>query len=207
MILQTRRRRLHDATGTGQLTTVSGSQPRARVSYLAYWHDELGRQIAQANYGTNADAVLTRPATVPTRSDDVLVSEIFYSDAGEAFKTIDASGREDRQEFDDAGRVTKVIENYTDGDPTTGNADEDRTVEFTYNADGLQATIKAKQQSVSDDQTTTYVYGTAGGWGSSEPITHHVKTHCRANAPAKQNGSLFSAGASLRLSHQPPGRC
>ncbi|MBI2481366.1 MAG: hypothetical protein HYV60_22830, partial [Planctomycetia bacterium] len=80
--------------------------------------------------------------------------------AGQAYKTIDPSGKEDRTYFDDAARVTKTIENYTDGDPTSGSADEDRTVEFTYTADGQRATITAKQQNSSDDQTTTYVYGT-----------------------------------------------
>jgi len=60
----------------------------------------------------------------------------------------------------DAGRVTKTIENYSDGDPTTGTDDEDVTVEFTYTADGRRETITAKQKSPSDDQTTTYVYGT-----------------------------------------------
>jgi len=70
------------------------------------------------------------------------------------------AAKEDRTEFDAAGRVTKQIENYVDGDPTTGNDDEDRTVVFTYTADGQQATITAKQKSAADDQTTTYVYGT-----------------------------------------------
>lgn len=36
-ILVTSRSRLHDATGSGELTTSSGSQPKARVSFLAVW--------------------------------------------------------------------------------------------------------------------------------------------------------------------------
>ncbi|MCA9171691.1 MAG: hypothetical protein KDB23_28685, partial [Planctomycetales bacterium] len=160
-IIETRlRRRHHDATGTGELTTPAGSQPRARVSYAASYTDAAGRQQATANYGTNGDVALTRSSTVPTRSDTILVTSTEYNDVGQAYKTIDPSGKEDRTYFDDAGRVTKTVENYTDGDPTTGNADEDRTVEFTYTADGQRATITAKQQSSSDDQTTTYVYGT-----------------------------------------------
>ena len=160
-VIETRlRRRHHDATGTGQLTTPAGAQPRARVSYAASYIDPLGRDIATANYGTNGDAALTRSDTVPARSDTVLVSRSEYNDAGERFKSIDPAGKEDRTFLDDAGRVTKTIENYTDGDPTTGNADEDRTVEFTYTPDGKRATITAKQQSLNEDQTTTYVYGT-----------------------------------------------
>ncbi|MCA9141760.1 MAG: RHS repeat-associated core domain-containing protein [Planctomycetales bacterium] len=160
-VIETRlRRRHHDATGTGELTTPAGSQPRARVGYAAHYSDAAGRQQATANYGTNDDVVLTRSSTVPTRSDTILVTSTEYDDVGQAFKAIDPSGKEDRTFFNDAGRVIKTIENYTDGDPTTGNADEDRTVEFTYTADGQRATITAKQQSASDEQTTTYVYGT-----------------------------------------------
>ena len=59
--LVTSRQRRHDATGTGELTTLSGSQPQARVCYVAYWFDEVGRQKAVANYGTNGDTALTRP--------------------------------------------------------------------------------------------------------------------------------------------------
>ena len=61
VLLVTSRQRRHDATGTGELTTMSGSQPQARVSYVAYWFDEVGRQKAVANYGTNGDSALTRP--------------------------------------------------------------------------------------------------------------------------------------------------
>ena len=93
----------------------------------------------------------------------MLVTETAFDDAGEAYKTTDPKSREDRTEFDDAGRVTKTIQNYTDGDPTTGNDDEDITVETTYSADGMVATLTAKQSSSSDDQVTTYVYGTDAG--------------------------------------------
>jgi RHS repeat-associated protein len=160
-LIETRnRRRHHDATGTGELTSPSGSQPKARVTYMALWPDVIGREQAQANYGTNGDVALSRPATIPARSDTVLVTTTFYNDDSEGWKTIDPAGREDRQSFDDAGRLTKIIENYDDGDATTGAADKDRTVEYTYNADGKVKTIKARQQSTSDDQVTKYIYGT-----------------------------------------------
>jgi RHS repeat-associated protein len=160
-VIETRlRRRHHDATGTGELTTPLGSQPKARVSYMALWPDAIGREQALANYGTNGDLTLSRPTTIPVRSDTVLVTTTFYNDDGEGWKSIDPAGRDDRVYFDDGGRRTKTIENYDDGDPTTGAADKDRTVEYTYNADGLVKTIKARQQSTSDDQVTKYVYGT-----------------------------------------------
>ena len=54
----------------------------------------------------------------------------------------------------------KTIENYDDGDPTTGAADKDRTVEFTYTLGGQQKSITARQQNSADDQVTRYIYGT-----------------------------------------------
>lgn len=159
VIQATHRARLHDATGTGGLSTPSGSQPRARVTYTAFYHDGVGRQVAQASYGDNGGASFSRSDTIPARSDTVLVSSIAYGDAGQPAATTDPAGKEDRTFYDDAGRVVRTVENYTDGDPTSGAADEDRTVEFTYTPDGQRATITARQQSSANDQTTTYVYG------------------------------------------------
>ena len=59
------RARLHDAIGTGGLSTPSGSQPRARVTYTAFYHDGVGREIAQASYGDNGGASFTRSDTIP----------------------------------------------------------------------------------------------------------------------------------------------
>ena len=61
--------------------------------------------------------------------------------------------------FDDAGRVVQTIENYVDGDPETGDSEEDVTVETTYTLDGQVATYTAVNPSTGD-QVTQYVYGT-----------------------------------------------
>jgi len=165
VIQLTLRRRLHTATGTGELTTASGAQPKARVSYVAMYPDAIGRGQARANYGTNGGSAFIRSATIPARSDTVLVDSTEYNSRGEAFKTIDPKAREDRSEWDHAGRLTKSIANYVDGDPATGTPDQDVTVEFTYNVDGQIATRKAKN-STTGDQTTTYVYGVTTAAGS-----------------------------------------
>jgi len=94
-----------------------------------------------ANYGTYGGATFDRAAVVPSRTDTILVTSTEYNDAGQAYKTIDPAGREDRQVFDDAGRVVKAIQNYVDGNPATGGADEDVTVEMAYNADGQLSTL------------------------------------------------------------------
>ncbi len=159
------RSRFHDATGTGELTTPGGSQPKARVSYMGTWYDQIRRQTATANYGTNGGSVPTRPNSAPASSDTVLVSTVEYdTSTGDDYKTVDPKGREDRTEFDDAGRVTKTTQNYTDGNPATGNPDEDVTVERTYTIDGEVSTLTAKN-STTNDQVTQYIYGTAVGGG------------------------------------------
>ena len=159
-VLQTTtRQRFHNATGTGELTSPSGSQPKARVTYQAMYHDQVGRQIAVANYGTYGGATFDRASIVPNRTDTILVTSTEYNDAGQAYKTIDPAGREDHQLFDDAGRVVKTIQNYVDGIVSAAASDEDVTVEMTYTPDGNLETLTAKNPTTGD-QTTTYVYGT-----------------------------------------------
>ena len=67
----TNRQRYHTAaaTQTGELQGPSGSDPKARVTYLASWHDGVGREMGSADYGTNGGSAFTRPDTIPTRSD------------------------------------------------------------------------------------------------------------------------------------------
>jgi len=60
------RDRLNDATGTADLTSISGSQPKARVTNQAMWFDSINRLIDTGDYGTNGDAALTRPASIPS---------------------------------------------------------------------------------------------------------------------------------------------
>ena len=148
--------RKHTSTATGVLDSTE-----ARVTQVGYWFDGAGRQVGTANYGTGT-LDRTAQTTVPARSDSVLVTTTEYNDCGEAFKTVDPAGREDRQVFDDAGRLTTTIDNYVDGNPATGGSDEDVTVERTYTADGQVATLTAKNP-VTGDQTTRYVFGTEVG--------------------------------------------
>ena len=156
-------RRWHIATGTGPLHPPTGSQPKARVSYVASWSDPIGRTVASANYGTNADSgPPTRPHSPPASSDTVLVSQTRYNDRGEAFETVDPDGTVNRTTYDAAGRATETIENFTGANPPSGNPDEDVTVETTYTPDGQIGTLTAKN-SVTGDQTTTFVYGTDKG--------------------------------------------
>ena len=159
VIFVTTRQRLHNATGSGELTSQSGAQPRARVSYVAMYQDEIGRPVATANYGTNDGMAPNRPDCIPERSDDVLVTSTEYNSAGEPFKTIDPAGREDRQFFDALGRTVKTVQNYIDGIVDVDYQDEDVTVEMTYTPNGQLSTLTAHNPTTGN-QVTRYVYGT-----------------------------------------------
>ncbi len=56
--------------------------PQARVTYIANWPDALGRVVATADYGTNGGTSLSRPATIPARSDTVLLTSMVYDNTG-----------------------------------------------------------------------------------------------------------------------------
>jgi hypothetical protein len=114
VIQVTHRRGFDNATGTGELTSPTSAQPNARVSYVAIYPDAVGREQARADYGTNGGTALSRPAVIPARSDTVLVTATLYNSDGEAFKVIDPMGTITYREFDDAGRRTKLVENYQD---------------------------------------------------------------------------------------------
>ena len=79
------RQRYHDAPKTqlGVLNNPSTS-PKARVTYSADWFDGVGRTIGSASYGTNGGSTFSRPSTIPTRSDTVLVSTTSYLWQGSA---------------------------------------------------------------------------------------------------------------------------
>ncbi|MBN8625807.1 MAG: RHS repeat-associated core domain-containing protein [Planctomycetes bacterium] len=148
--------RFHNATGNGALNfPYSGTQPLARVSYSATWYDGVGRATAEADYGTNGDVAFVRPATVPARSDDVLVTSYDYDPAGNRFQAVDPMGVESRQTFNALGKVLSQIGNFTGGCP---GSDADATVRFAYNGDGNVVALTAVNPTTGD-QTTRYVYG------------------------------------------------
>ncbi len=155
----TNRQRYHNiaASQTGPLGNP-GTQPYARATYAASYPDPIGRIIGLANYGTNGGSALSRSATVPTSSSTILVTQITFNNRGENSQVTNPVGRVDQFTFDDAGRQTKAIENYVDGNPSTGTADQDRTTTQTYTADGMVASITVTSADTGD-QVTTYTYG------------------------------------------------
>ncbi len=181
LIQTTRRVRFHNAIGTGDLTSPAGPQPLARVSYVAAYPDAIGRPQATANYGTNGDTSLVRPATIPARSDTVFGSSSLFNSRGETYQMIDAAGTVTCQTFDDAGRRTELVSNCivssssssslsssslsSSSSTSSANAystppsdDKNRTILWTYNADDLVVTTTVVNAETGN-QVTTNVYG------------------------------------------------
>ena len=150
LLMSTSQDRLHNATGDGALNGPAGSQPKSRDSYAATWYDEIGRSVASANYGTNVGTAPTRPDTVPTASDTILVSQTVYDINGRAFESVDPAGDMVRLEFDDAGRTTKTIHNF-------GGTDT-QTIRTEYNAVG-QMSKQIAENADTGNQETVYTYG------------------------------------------------
>jgi YD repeat-containing protein len=165
-ILTISKARNHDETGTGALGDQS-TTPKARVTYATAFYDAADRLRASVAYGTNGGSSVSAPsdsvsATIPTRSDTVLVSSYVYTDAGYVDTVTDPKAIVNKTTYDLLGRTTKSIEAYTNGTPT---AADNRTTEYTY--DGLDHihTLKATLPS-SAYQITEYLYGVTTGGGS-----------------------------------------
>ena len=168
MIQTTQKQRYHNAPDTqlGALGDPS-TTPKARVTYAVNYPDTLGRTQATANYGTNGGTALTRPETIPNRSDTVLVNSQTHDNTGKIFETMDPLGMVTRFEHDDAGRETARIENYQeltlsvepDEEDCAPSEDTNRTTLYTYTPDDEKATMTAIN-SRTTSQTTTYTYGT-----------------------------------------------
>jgi len=161
------RQRYHNAPAsqTGELKNPPET-PKARVTYSASYPDALGRTVATANYGTNGGAALVRSSTIPTGSDNILVTQSEYDSAGNMESSTDPSGMVTSFEQDDIGRETSRKMNPQESPGSSSSAggcepsvDTNVTVETSYNADGNVHKITAKN-AATGDQVTEYVYGT-----------------------------------------------
>ncbi len=76
--------------------------------------------IATADYGTNGGTALSRPDSVPARSDSVLVTTTSYNSAGRVASTTNPAGIASCLEYDAAGRQAKVVLNCVSGSSSSG---------------------------------------------------------------------------------------
>lgn len=154
-ILSVTRERMHTATATGALGTTA-----TRVYFSASYYDLANRLTDSVNVGTNGGSAWTRPGSVPSRSDTVLVQSTVYDSAGRPWKVTDPKGIEGRTTYDLMGRTLTTVENYVNG--TVSDAD-DKTTEYTYSAAGMTS-LTAKLTG-GGGQTTEWVYGVTQGGG------------------------------------------
>ena len=160
VILVISKQHFHDDTGTGELGTVSTGN-KARVSYQASYFDGADRLVNSVEVGTNGGSSFTRPSTVPSRSDTVLVTSYAYAASGLLQEITDPKGLISRTSYDNLGRVIQTVENYTNGTVTdTSN----KTTAYTYNSVGR--TSLTVELPSSGQQTTEWVFGVTTGGGS-----------------------------------------
>ena len=164
VLMTTSCQRFHNAVGTGPLGTYNAGVS-SRISYVAYYYDAADRLAAVVNVGTNGGTAYTRPSTVPTRSDTVLVSSYTYNDAGLVDSVTDPMGIVSKYYYDALGRTTKTIADYTNGTETNNS---NITTEYTYDGDNHVLTVQADEPGGAFERTQ-YVYGvsTSGGSGVS----------------------------------------
>ncbi|MBY0526198.1 MAG: hypothetical protein K2R98_22580 [Gemmataceae bacterium] len=160
-ILTIYKRRFHDETATGELGDAT-TGPLARVSYAAMYYDLAERMTDDVSVGTNGGSAYTRPGTVPSRSDTVLVNSVTYGKDGWIETTVDPRGIVQREDQDALGRTLRTVQAFVDGIPSTG---DDRTTAFSYDGSNHTLTVSAILPD-GGHQTTAYVYGVTTGTGS-----------------------------------------
>jgi RHS repeat-associated protein len=162
VILTTDRERFHNETATGALGNAT-TAPKARVSYAAAYYDLANRLTATVSVGTNGGSAWTRPSTAPSSSSTVLVTTDSYNAAGWVQDVVDPRGLDLRTSYDNLGRKTQTIEDYTNGTPT---ATSNKTTNFTYDGSNHLLTLQAIETG-SASETTQWTYGVTTGQGSN----------------------------------------
>jgi RHS repeat-associated protein len=186
------KQRFHDVTTTGELDPTT-----SRISFEASYYDLANRLTATVNVGTNGGTAYTRPPTVPPRSDTVLVTSQTYNAAGWVENATDALGLITRTLYDNLGRSTTNIEDYTDGVPTNST---NRTTQFTYDGSGHVVTQTALLP-MGMVQTTQSIYGVTSAGGSnlsSNDLVALIKypdktTGLPSDNPADQESFTYNA--------------
>jgi RHS repeat-associated protein len=157
----TKQRFDNDSTSsTGDLGSPS-SGVGARDYYAANYYDAANRLTDSVDVGTNGGSAWTRPSSVPTDSDTVLVTHTDYNAAGWVVDTVDPRGIEAATFYDLLGRAKETISAWDGtGSPSPASSTNQITT-YTYDGDGNELTQTAIMPSGTNNQTTAYLYGTS----------------------------------------------
>jgi RHS repeat-associated protein len=161
-ILVSTRQRFDNETTKGALGNPT-TAPKARVSYVASYYDAANRLTATVDVGTNGGSAYTRPGTVPSFSATVLVTTESYNAAGWLQDEVDPRGLDNRTSYDNLGRTTQTIEDYTNGTPT---ATSNKTSNYTYDGSNHTLTLQAVETGGASE-TTKWIYGVTTSTGSN----------------------------------------
>jgi YD repeat-containing protein len=114
-------------------------------------------------FGTNGGSAWTRPSTPPAASATVLVSSDTYSAAGWLRSSTDPRGLVEQYSYDNLGRTTQTIADYTNGTPTNKS---NVTTQYGYDGNDDLVTYTAVEPG-GISQQTKYVYGVTTTGGSA----------------------------------------
>jgi len=127
--------------------------------------DNADHLIASVDAGTNGGTAWTRPGTVPSSSPMLLVSTYAYNywAFGPYVEVHDPMGIDTHYSYDNLGRLTKTIQNYTGQAETT---ESDVSTNYYYDGNNNVTYVQANEPGGAY-QETRYLYGvtTAGGSG------------------------------------------
>jgi len=155
------RQRFHNAAGMGALGSPT-SGIGARVYYAAAYFDNGDRLTSSVNVGTNGGTAWTRPSTPPASSATALVTTYAYNSMGLVQDVTDPMGIVQRTLYDNLGRTTKTIQDYTGA--AQGN-ENDITTEYGYDGNNHVVSLQADEPGGAY-QKTAYVYGVTTASGS-----------------------------------------
>jgi RHS repeat-associated protein len=148
------------------------------------WYDAAGRPTNSASLGTDpghllldssgaivdtntdgvADLIAGSPLA-PNTSDNYIASATAYDAAGRAYRTTDNLGHVTQTSFDLLGRTVAVIANYIDGVALETESDTDQTTQYIYDTAGRLSKQRALDPKGSgngvQNQDTTYLYESA----------------------------------------------
>ena len=169
--IQATLRKRYDGAPASQLGGLGdpSATPNARVAYAAAYPDPLGRTQASADYGTNGGSALSRPSTIPARSDACLITSKQFDAAANVVSATDPAAAITCFSFDAVPReISRIMNCVTASSPSSSSSssggcapsvDANVTVLTAYTPDGQVGSITAINP-LTNNQETQYIYGT-----------------------------------------------